>query len=69
MNHGQWTAIASRDGGTFRAYAALPPEGSGPGLVLLQHVWRQARWVWLSARRCTRRIMDGCIRLYPPLSR
>jgi carboxymethylenebutenolidase len=39
MNKGQWIDIESRDGGTFRAYTALPPEGSGPGLVLLQEIF------------------------------
>lgn len=37
--NGQWTQVKSRDGGAFRAYTALPPEGSGPGLVLLQDVY------------------------------
>ena len=36
---GQWTQVKSRDGGEFRAYTALPPEGSGPGLVLLQEIF------------------------------
>jgi carboxymethylenebutenolidase len=36
---GQWTQVKSRDGGAFRAYTALPPEGSGPGLVLLQEIF------------------------------
>jgi carboxymethylenebutenolidase len=39
MSNGQWTDIPSRDGRTFRAYTALPPEGSGPGLVLLQEIF------------------------------
>ncbi|MBN3855720.1 dienelactone hydrolase family protein [Paraburkholderia sp. Ac-20340] len=37
--NGQWTTVKSRDGGEFRAYTALPPEGSGPGLVLLQEIF------------------------------
>ncbi|MFX1674406.1 dienelactone hydrolase family protein [Paraburkholderia sp. A2WS-5] len=36
---GQWTQVKSRAGGEFRAYTALPPEGSGPGLVLLQEIF------------------------------
>ena len=31
--------IASQDGGSFRAYLAVPQRGSGPGLVLLQEIF------------------------------
>ncbi|WP_233866217.1 dienelactone hydrolase family protein [Paraburkholderia adhaesiva] len=37
--NGQWTQVKSRDGGTFRAYTALPAKGNGPGLVLLQEIF------------------------------
>src|SRR5215470_5189434 len=33
------TTITSFDGGEFDAYLALPPGGSGPGIVLLQEIF------------------------------
>ncbi len=33
------TTITSVDGGEFDAYLALPPSGSGPGIVLLQEIF------------------------------
>jgi carboxymethylenebutenolidase len=33
------TTITSFDGGEFEAYLALPPGGSGPGIVLLQEIF------------------------------
>lgn len=33
------TTITSLDGGEFDAYLALPPSGSGPGIVLLQEIF------------------------------
>nr|WP_297459097.1 dienelactone hydrolase family protein [uncultured Halomonas sp.] len=35
----QWIDIATRDGGNFRGYLALPPAGRGPGIVLIQEVF------------------------------
>jgi carboxymethylenebutenolidase len=36
---GQWIDIAARDGGTFKGYLAVPPSGSGPGILLLQEIF------------------------------
>jgi carboxymethylenebutenolidase len=36
--HTEWTPIATA-GGTMDAYLALPPAGSGPGLLLLQEIF------------------------------
>jgi carboxymethylenebutenolidase len=36
--HTEWTALATA-GGTMDAYLALPPAGSGPGLLLLQEIF------------------------------
>jgi len=33
------TTIASHDGQEFEAYLALPPTGSGPGLIIVQEIW------------------------------
>lgn len=33
------TTITAFDGGTFEAYLAVPPSGSGPGIVLLQEIF------------------------------
>jgi len=34
-----WTPVHTADGGTMDAYLALPPGGSGPGLLLLQEIF------------------------------
>ena len=34
-----YISIASHDGQAFDAYLALPPKGTGPGLVLIQEIW------------------------------
>jgi carboxymethylenebutenolidase len=34
-----WIDIPSPDGGTFGGYLALPPTGSGPGIVLVQEIF------------------------------
>ena len=31
--------VKSQDGGSFRGYLAAPPNGSGPGVVLLQEIF------------------------------
>lgn len=36
--HTEWTTVATA-GGTMDAYLALPPAGSGPGLLLLQEIF------------------------------
>jgi carboxymethylenebutenolidase len=36
---GQWIEIAASDGGTFKGYLAVPAQGSGPGIVLLQEIF------------------------------
>jgi len=36
---GQFIEVTARDGGRFSAYLATPPQGSGPGLVLLQEIF------------------------------
>lgn len=36
---GQWIEISAADGGQFRSYLSLPPQGSGPGLVLCQEIF------------------------------
>lgn len=32
-------SIPSHDGQTFGAYLALPPKGTGPGIILIQEIW------------------------------
>ena len=34
-----WIRLPSSDGGSFDAFLALPPAGSGPGLVLFQEIF------------------------------
>jgi carboxymethylenebutenolidase len=36
---GQFIEVTAHDGGRFSAYLATPPQGSGPGLVLLQEIF------------------------------
>jgi carboxymethylenebutenolidase len=36
---GQWIEIAAGGGGTFKGYLAVPEQGSGPGIVLLQEIF------------------------------
>lgn len=35
----QWIDITAQDGGQYGAYLALPPAGTGPGLVLFQEIF------------------------------
>ncbi|MCR5867203.1 dienelactone hydrolase family protein [Aquincola sp. J276] len=35
----QWITINAQDGGQYGAYLALPPAGTGPGLVLFQEIF------------------------------
>src|SRR5215472_9423720 len=35
----QTIAVRAREGGTFKSYLALPPSGSGPGLLVLQEIF------------------------------
>lgn len=35
----RWIDIPSADGGKFEGYLALPPSGSGPGLLILQEIF------------------------------
>jgi carboxymethylenebutenolidase len=37
--NGQYINVSAEDGGTFNAYLAMPAQGSGPGLVLLQEIF------------------------------
>jgi carboxymethylenebutenolidase len=36
---GRYITVESRDGGSFKAYLATPPKGSGPGILLLQEIF------------------------------
>ncbi len=36
---GDWITIDAKDGGTFKAYMAVPAGGSGPAIVLLQEIF------------------------------
>ncbi len=38
-------SIRSPDGGSFKAYIALPGGGSGPGLVVIQEIFGVNRWL------------------------
>jgi len=35
----EWINISSEEGKEFNGYLALPPKGTGPGLILLQEIW------------------------------
>jgi carboxymethylenebutenolidase len=37
--HPSHLSIPSHDGQSFNGYLALPPKGSGPGLILIQEIW------------------------------
>ncbi|QXI30926.1 dienelactone hydrolase family protein [Pseudomonas vanderleydeniana] len=36
---GEWIDIAGQGPGGYSGYLALPPRGSGPGLLLIQEIW------------------------------
>jgi carboxymethylenebutenolidase len=36
---GQYITVKAKDGGSFKAYLALPAKGSGPGILLLQEIF------------------------------
>jgi len=36
---GRYIDVSAKDGGTFKAYLAMPEKGSGPGIVLLQEIF------------------------------
>jgi carboxymethylenebutenolidase len=36
---GQYITVKAKEGGSFKAYLALPEKGSGPGIVLLQEIF------------------------------
>ena len=36
---GEWITVPASDAGSFRAYLSSPPQGSGPGLLLLQEIF------------------------------
>jgi carboxymethylenebutenolidase len=36
---GQSITVTAKDGGSFKAYLAMPPQGSGPGILLLQEIF------------------------------
>jgi carboxymethylenebutenolidase len=35
----RWIDITANDAGKFSGYLALPPAGTGPGIVLIQEIW------------------------------
>ena len=35
----QWINISNEGDKEFSGYLALPPKGTGPGLILLQEIW------------------------------
>lgn len=39
MTSEKWIMISFADKNTFSGYLALPPAGTGPGLVLIQEIW------------------------------
>jgi len=39
MTSEKWMTISPADKNTFSGYLALPPAGTGPGLVLIQEIW------------------------------
>ena len=39
MTSEKWITISPTDKSTFSGYLALPPAGTGPGLVLIQEIW------------------------------
>lgn len=61
---GQWIDVAAVDGGQFGAYLALPPTGSGPGLVLVQEIFGVNRHIRAVAEQYA---LDGFVVLVPDI--
>ena len=57
-----WIDIPASDGKTFSGYLALPPTGSGPGLVLIQEIWGVNRHIRALAEQYA---VDGYMVLAP----
>ncbi|MAA65627.1 MAG: carboxymethylenebutenolidase [Alteromonadaceae bacterium] len=58
----QWIDITSTDGQTFNGYLALPPGGSGPGIVLIQEIFGVNRHIRSVAEQYAQ---DGYVVLAP----
>lgn len=61
---GNWIDVAAADGGSFRAYKAVPPQGSGPGVVLLQEIFGVNAYLRRTADRLAE---EGYVVLVPDL--
>ena len=44
---GKWTSLPTPEGDTLRAFVAQPPQGSGPGVLLL-HDGNPSSFEWLA---------------------
>lgn len=60
----QWIDITAADGGPYGAYLALPPAGTGPGLVLFQEIFGVNQHIRTVADQYA---LDGFVVLAPDL--
>lgn len=61
---GEYIDIQAADGGTFQAYLASPPNGSGPGMVVIQEIFGVNGYVRRTADRLAG---EGYVVLAPDL--
>jgi carboxymethylenebutenolidase len=59
-----WIRLPSSDGGSFDAFLALPPAGSGPGLVLFQEIFGVNEHIRAVAEQYA---LDGFVVLAPDI--
>jgi carboxymethylenebutenolidase len=62
MASSQWIDLAAPDGGRFKAWLALPPASTGPGILLLQEIFGVNRHIRAVAEQYA---MDGFVVLAP----
>ncbi|UUX97141.1 dienelactone hydrolase family protein [Aquabacterium sp. J223] len=60
----EWIRLPSSDGGAFDAYLALPPAGTGPGLVLFQEIFGVNEHIRAVAEQYA---LDGFVVLAPDI--
>lgn len=61
---GEYITVNAADGGSFQAYVAKPPQGSGPGVVLLQEIFGIN---WVMRHFADRLAEEGYVAIVPDM--